>query len=68
MKREKIKYFVLILFFFVSIVMYSHGKIKEPPFPKPNGPGPIPQLPIDGGVTFLLIAGTFLGAYTLKKK
>jgi len=46
--------------------MYSNG--KNPPYPKPNGPGPYPELPIDGGVSFLLFAGAIYGAYKLRKK
>ena len=48
--------------------MYSQARRKGPPLPKPNGPGPYPELPIDGGVTFLLIIGTAFGVYKLKEK
>ncbi|WP_431830808.1 PID-CTERM protein-sorting domain-containing protein [Gramella jeungdoensis] len=34
--------------------------------PKPNEQAP--ELPIDGGITFLLVAGTFYGVYKLNKR
>jgi hypothetical protein len=40
---------------------------EVPPAPKPNGPGPYPEFPIDGGISFLLIAGAAYGIYALKK-
>ena len=41
----------------------------EPPNNKNNfdGPGP-PGLPINGGLSFLLIAGAVLGVYATRKK
>mgnify|MGYP001046307184 CR=1 FL=1 len=64
---KRLKYYILILFFLVSMENYSHG-MKEPPSPKPNGPGPYPELPIDGGVALLLLIGTGYGVFKLKKK
>jgi hypothetical protein len=52
----------------MSLFIYPHGGRKGPPLPKSNGPGPYPELPIDGGVTFLLIIGTAYGIYKLKEK
>ena len=55
----------------MSLFIYSHSRRNGPPLPKPNGPpggGGYPELPIDGGVTFLLIAGTAFGIYKLKEK
>jgi hypothetical protein len=66
MKRKKNTYYFCVLFFLLSMVMYSNG--KNPPYPKPNGPGPYPELPIDGGVSFLLFAGAIYGVYKLRKK
>lgn len=40
---------------------------KGPPSPKENGPGH-PGLPIDGGLSLLLISGIAYGIYELKKK
>ena len=66
MKRKKNTYFFCILFYLLSMIIYSQG--KKPPFPKPNGPGPYPELPIDNGISFLLIIGTVYGVYKLRKK
>lgn len=41
----------------------------DPPEPKPNGQGPGPPgLPIDGGFSYLLIAGAAYGVYAIRKK
>ena len=58
----------MILFFLLSIVVYSNEKRKGPPHPKPNGPGPYPELPIDGGLSFLIIAGVAYGIYEKRRK
>ncbi|WP_456424101.1 PID-CTERM protein-sorting domain-containing protein [Lutibacter sp.] len=42
--------------------MFGH---KPPPLP--TGP-PNPGLPIDGGISFLLISGIAYGIYELKRK
>jgi len=36
--------------------------------PPPPGPPPNPGLPIDGGLSYLLIAGVLYGAYEIRKK
>jgi len=46
--------------------MYSNG--KKPPYPGQNGRDPYPELPIDGGISFLLFAGAIYGVYKLRKK
>ena len=71
MGKKRIKYYLIIIFFLMSMFTYANWGSKGPPLPKPNGPpgdGGYPQLPIDGGVTFLLIIGTAFGIYKLKKK
>ena len=74
--REKIG-MVLIIFMFMSGVSFAqgnggnngnaggNGKGKNPP--TPFGP-PHPELPIDSGISFLLLAGACYGAFTLRKK
>ncbi len=45
----------------------SDGKRRNPPNPhKP--PPPHPELPIDGGLAYLLITGIAYGVYQIKKK
>lgn len=70
MKTKRIQYYLLLLFFLMSLFIYSQAGSKAPPLPKPNAPpeGGYPQLPIDGGITFLLILGTAFGVYKLKEK
>lgn len=69
MKKKKIQYYLIILFFLMSSMFtYANWGGKGPPLPRPNGPGPYPELPIDGGVSILLIIGTVFGVYELKKK
>lgn len=57
-----------MLFAYVSVFANK----KEPPTPPNNknnfdGPGP-PGLPVDGGVSLLLIIGSAYGIYAIKKK
>ena len=66
MKRKKITYYFCMLLLMLSLVGYSQGK-SNPPRPKPNGPI-YPELPIDGGLTYLLIAGITFGVYQIKRK
>jgi len=55
----------LLSFFFVLICSSVFGQ-KTPPLPA--GPPPNPGLPIDGGLSFLLISGVAYGIYELKRK
>lgn len=59
--------------FLLSFIAYPQGKGVIPPKPPAAGrkgpPGkPHPELPIDGGLSFLLIAGTAYGIYESRKK
>jgi len=50
-----------------SVVVFSQEeKPPEPPNNK-NNVGP-PGLPIDGGLSFLLIVGTAYGVYAIRKR
>ena len=42
-------------------------KANEPPPPPFNGGGQ-PGLPINGGITYLLLSGIAFGIYTIRKK
>ena len=68
MKLKRSRNYIIILFFLMSNIVYSHGIKNGPPHPRPNGPGPYPELPIDGFTSILLITGAFFGAYKLKRK
>jgi hypothetical protein len=64
--KKKINIYVLSFFFilFCSVVN-SQTKII-PPEPKPAAPPP--GLPIDGGLSLLLIGAVVYGAYQVKQK
>ena len=64
MNRKKVR--IILLCFssmLISLVAYS----KKPPTPPQNIPPPV-GLPIDGGLSFLLISGVAYGIYALKRK
>jgi len=67
MNRKKVKIILLCFsFMLISVVVYS----KKPPTPPPHGnlPPPPVGLPIDGGLSFLLISGVAYGIFELKRK
>lgn len=65
MNRKKVKLILLSFSFMLfSLAAYS----KKPPPPPQNGPPPPVGLPIDGGLSFLLISGVAYGIYSLKRK
>ncbi len=67
MKRRKISYYLCILMLVVNLTLNAQGKRKNPPNPhKP--PPPHPELPIDAGLSYLLIVGMIVGIYELKRK
>ena len=49
-----------------SVSVFAKKKI-EPPEPPQNQPPP-PGLPIDGGLSVLLIAGSVYGIYAIRKR
>ena len=67
MKFKRSRNYIIILFFLMSNIVYSHGIKKGPPHPNPNR-DIYPELPIDGFTSILLITGAFFGAYKLKRK
>ena len=68
MRKKRFQYLFIILFSLMSIISYSNGGKKGIPAPKPNGPPGDPGLPIDGGVSILLVLGAAYGVYKLRKK
>ncbi|MGV8946231.1 MAG: PID-CTERM protein-sorting domain-containing protein [Lutibacter sp.] len=73
MNKKRIYPFLLSLcFMLISVVAYSK---KPPPTPPKNAsmntmntpPGPV-GLPIDGGLSLLLISGVAYGVYELRRK
>ena len=64
MRRKILTYLCCVLMLLVSASIFAK---KEPPPPQnlpPSGPG----LPIDGGISLLLIAGAAYGVYAKIKR
>ncbi|MFK5958341.1 MAG: hypothetical protein QM495_05635 [Lutibacter sp.] len=55
--------FLLIMSCFIG----ASAQKRDVPVPGTNGPPP-PGFPIDGGLSYLLIAGIAYGVYELKRK
>jgi hypothetical protein len=67
MRIKIVTYLFCMLLLFSSDSMFAKKK-KHPPEP-PQYQGPVPPgLSIDGGISFLLIAGTVFGVYAIKKR
>lgn len=67
MKGKKYKYCLFFIMLIMSLVMYSNN-ISDPPLPKPDGPGPYPELPIDAGLSYLFIVGVAYGVHAIRKR
>ena len=68
MNRKIVKIFILC-FSFMLINVSAYAKRKGPPKPEQGGaPPPPPGLPIDGGLSLLLVSGVTYGIYTLTRK
>ena len=63
MKRRKITYILSVVMIAITLSLNA----QKPPDP-PKPPPPHPELPIDAGLSFLLVAGFALGVYELKIK
>ena len=64
MNRKKVRIILLSFsFMLISLVAYA----EKPPTP-PQYITPPPGLPIDGGLSFLLISGVAYGIFELKRK
>lgn len=72
MKIRKITFFLCVLMLiFGGLSSYGQKKDKKPKKNPPNPhkpPPPHPELPIDGGISYLLIAGITFGVYQIKRK
>ena len=62
----KIKHILFICFLLFSLISYAQGNGKGNPPPVPFGP-PHPELPIDAGISILLLAGACYGAFKSRK-
>ncbi|KUO68999.1 MAG: hypothetical protein APF83_07090 [Lutibacter sp. BRH_c52] len=66
MRRKILTYLCYVLISLSSVSVFAQK--TEPPEPKPNDPPPGPGLPIDGGISYLLIFGAVYGIYAIRKK
>ena len=64
MNRKKVR-IILLSFSFMLICLVAYAEI--PPTPPQSAPPP-PGLPIDGGLSLLLISGVAYGIFELKRK
>jgi hypothetical protein len=62
MKKKINKLLLCIFFMLISFYTYAGGP------PVPQSPPPPSGLPIDGGLSFLIIAGAAYGAFELRKR
>jgi len=66
MNKKYLRYLLSVCLIFTFTFVFA---FKTPPLPKgADGPAPPVGLPIDGGISFLIISGVFLGSYTLRKR
>jgi hypothetical protein len=63
MKRKIRAYSICMVFMLLSLYIYA----GDPPNPN-KPPPPHPELAIDGGLSFLLIAGIAFGVYRIKRR
>jgi hypothetical protein len=61
--KRKIRAYSICIIFMLSLSIYA----GDPPDPN-KPPPPHPELAIDGGLSFLLIAGIAFGVYQIKRK
>ena len=64
-EKKIVTYLSCLLILLWSVSVFAK---KKPPTPETgNAPSPPPGLPIDGGISLLLIAGAAYGIYAIKK-
>ena len=71
MRRYINKFMLSVFFVLISFVAYSQGNSQNNPGkkpPNPHSPPPPVGLPIDGGLSFLIISGVAYGVYELRRK
>ncbi len=64
MRRKILTYLFFVTMFLTSVSVFA----EKPPEPPQNLPPLGPGLPIDGGLSLLLIAGAVYGVYAIRKK
>jgi len=64
MRRKILTYLCCVVMLLSSVSVFSKRKGPPPPLNEPPPPG----LPIDGGLSVLLIAGSVYGIYAIRKR
>lgn len=64
MRRKILTYLCCAVMLLSSVSVFSKRKGPPPPENQPPPPG----LPIDGGLSYLLIAGVAYGVYAIRKR
>ncbi len=64
MRRKILIYVCFVVMFLTSVSVFAY----KPPEPPQNAPPIGPGLPIDGGLSYLLIVGAAYGVYTIRKR
>ena len=65
MKKKIVTYCCCVMMLFAGVSVFAQK--NGPPEPKPNDVGP-PGLPIDGGLSYLILAGAAYGVYASRKR
>ena len=70
MKRKRLAYYLFVGLVLVSMGVFSQGRRNNPPHPNGNGQGgpPKPELAIDGGLSYLFMAGIAYGVFAIRKR
>jgi hypothetical protein len=69
MKLRHLTYFFCAVFMITELSLSAQANWRKPPNPPVRGVPPIyPETPIDGGLTYLIIAGVAYGVYQKKRK
>ena len=69
MKLRYLTYFFCVVFMITEFSLCAQGRGMKPPHPPQGGRPPIyPELPIEGGLSYLLIGGILIGVYHIKRK
>ncbi|MDO9594607.1 MAG: hypothetical protein Q7J19_06410 [Lutibacter sp.] len=64
MRRRILTYCFYVVMLLASVPVFAKKKGPPPPQNQPPPPG----LPIDGGISYLFIAGAAYGIYAIRKK
>ena len=67
MRIKILTYICCVVMLFVGVSVFAQKDLQEPPSNR-NNDLPPPGLPIDGGLSYLLLAGAAYGVYAIRKR